>query len=113
MTCKACVERGTPESYGSEPKCAFPNGAFTSENWNCATLNTLREISDHTYGASTTYGDDETLEVIPLYENTFNFMIIGYYKQRGTVHTLIMLKEGTSITPNMIEVEAVIKLLRK
>ena len=54
MTCKACVERGTPENFASKPKCAFVHNTFSKENWNCATLNKLREISDKTYGATTT-----------------------------------------------------------
>lgn len=112
MTCKACVERGKPENYRSEPKCAFIHNTFSKENWNCATLNKLREISNQIHGASTTYGDDETLVVIPLYRNTFNFMIIGYYKQRGTVHTLMMIKEGSiNVVPNIKTIETIIKSL--
>lgn len=43
MTCAACRKRGKPDSFGSEPKCAFPDGGpFTPNNWNCATLDLIR-----------------------------------------------------------------------
>jgi hypothetical protein len=44
--CKRCAERGRPEYFGSEPVCAFPNGNFVGHNWQCATANELRRISE-------------------------------------------------------------------
>ena len=42
--CKMCVDRGRPAIFGSEPRCAWPDGTnFTSENWSCATANAIRE----------------------------------------------------------------------
>lgn len=41
MTCKLCQKRGKTWS-GADPKCAF-DGSF-SDNWNCATLNAIRDI---------------------------------------------------------------------
>lgn len=42
MPCKMCIERGRPAHYDSEPECAFESGEFSSENWNCATVNKIR-----------------------------------------------------------------------
>jgi hypothetical protein len=42
-SCKACFERGQTWS-GSAPKCAFLDGVFSSKNWNCATMNELRDL---------------------------------------------------------------------
>ncbi len=39
-----CKERGQTWS-GSAPRCAFESGVFSSDNWNCATANALRELS--------------------------------------------------------------------
>ena len=38
-----CQERGKTWE-GSDPQCAFVGGVFTWENWNCATMNALREL---------------------------------------------------------------------
>lgn len=48
--CKMCRERysgGRPESFGSDPKCAFPDGGpFTPDNWQCVTANAIRDIAE-------------------------------------------------------------------
>lgn len=44
MPCKMCLERGKTWS-GSDPTCAFNAGEFNTDNWNCATMNRLREIA--------------------------------------------------------------------
>ena len=43
MVCKACKERGQTWN-GSPPKCAFNSGAFSKDNWNCATAGLIRDI---------------------------------------------------------------------
>ena len=43
MVCDACKARGKTRE-GSDPKCGFPNGRFSLENWNCASLNALRDL---------------------------------------------------------------------
>src|ERR1017187_10290993 len=39
--CRMCQERGKTWE-GGDPKCAFPEGVFALDNWNCATANALR-----------------------------------------------------------------------
>ncbi len=43
MTCELCVERGKTWN-GDDPTCAFENTHFSDTNWNCATVNKLRDI---------------------------------------------------------------------
>ena len=43
LTCAACAERGKTWN-GSDPVCAFANGAFSEDNWSCATVERLREV---------------------------------------------------------------------
>jgi hypothetical protein len=45
MACKLCNERGKTWN-GDDPVCAFENGVFSNDNWNCATMNKLRNISE-------------------------------------------------------------------
>lgn len=45
--CPRCAEDPQPEGFGSPRRCAFDeSGAFTSENWNCASLSALLSDSD-------------------------------------------------------------------
>ena len=48
MICTECLIRGK-DWEGSDPKCAFDNDEklFSTDNWNCATMNKLRERADY------------------------------------------------------------------
>ena len=41
MTCPRCLARGKTWE-GDDPRCAFEMSTFSSDNWNCATMNDLR-----------------------------------------------------------------------
>ena len=43
MTCKMCKERGQTWE-GDKPRCAFESGVFDEDNWQCATINALRDL---------------------------------------------------------------------
>jgi len=45
MACRMCRERGKRWA-GDEPRCAFENGVFSGDNWNCGTMNVLRERAE-------------------------------------------------------------------
>ena len=49
MPCELCKERGKTWE-GSDPRCAFETGKFSTNNWNCATANALREICSDEWG---------------------------------------------------------------
>lgn len=113
--CKACTERGKPENYGSEPKCAFRKSGrlFGTDNWNCATLNELREAIHNTHTTFDLYNDDETLWIVSLLDQEWTFLILGHYKQRGTVHTLILLdgQQTPKIRPTLKSIEEILNIL--
>lgn len=46
MTCRLCTERGKTWD-GDDPKCAFPDGVFSTDNWNCATMQALIDVVEH------------------------------------------------------------------
>jgi hypothetical protein len=90
MVCAMCEERGKTWE-GGDPECAFRGGYFTHGNWNCATMNALRE-----YGLETAQRDVETPKhcwnedqnclVIPVDDHlglSCNFIVLGWYKSRG------------------------------
>lgn len=89
MTCRLCLERGKTWK-GEDPKCAFPSGVFESDNWNCATMNKLREISH----PSAVYSNDQWCKVIPTLGG--EFVILGWYKERGRTEYATLLDSDTT-----------------
>ena len=76
--CPRCTERGTLPSFASEPKCAFaPTGVFVADNWQCATMNALREIARDT---KIMWTCDQHAALLPL---EGGFIVLGWYKDRG------------------------------
>lgn len=44
MKCLAC-QRRVKNWQGDDPKCAFAEGSFNADNWNCATVSYIRILS--------------------------------------------------------------------
>ncbi len=74
--CQMCWELGKTWE-GDDPKCAFASGAFSSDNWNCATMNALRDLAEQASSRS----DEERCGVVPLHDGSF--IVLGWYKSRG------------------------------
>ena len=117
--CPSCVTRGKTWE-GSDPKCAFTTGVFSSNNWNCATLNKLREL---TYLCANhvqhTRVDEQNYCTLPLtevpYFQTINSnetavcLYFSWYKSRGLTEVLyIMFDTASPREPTLKEVEAII-----
>lgn len=114
MTCKLCNERGKTWS-GDDPKCAFKDNLFTTDNWNCATMNELRRISDEIETKMRNDMSCASVGIVPLdndyldymeYENVDSgYIVMTWYKERGrTGNALIMWDE--QVRP-LTELEAV------
>ena len=92
--CKACESRGKTWK-GGDPKCAFPDGVFTEENWMCATMNLLREkVEDSAFAH-----DDHSTALVALYDNP-RILLLHWYKSRGCtdVASLICGTEKDALT---------------
>lgn len=50
MKCKLCTEQGQPVNFGSQVRCAFESGEFSSDNWNCATACAIRAFMGEGWG---------------------------------------------------------------
>ncbi|MBR8661188.1 hypothetical protein [Brevibacillus sp. NL20B1] len=83
MSCKLCIERGKTWN-GDDPRCAFETGVFSPDNWNCATMNALREISRQ---LRTTYRDDmaaASIGYVPFEGDEYSgYIVMTWYKDRG------------------------------
>lgn len=83
MSCKLCQKRGKTWK-GDDPKCAFENGKFSSDNWACATMDELRGISMQ---LDLHYRDDDgagSFGAVPVVtDDDTGFVVMTWYKNRG------------------------------
>ena len=105
--CKLCKERGKTWE-GSDPICAFPHGVFDKRNWNCATMNRLREIVKSEDNEFTFYHrDDYITNSIGIIFCGSGFdaevegltLIMKWYKDRGATDNAFLLDESGRIMP--------------
>ena len=76
--CPHCIEREKPEYFGSDPKCAFRSGVFDTNNWQCATMNALRDLAEE----QTVRTEDNSAAIIPILGEG-GFILMRWYKERG------------------------------
>ena len=75
--CPRCQER-VKDWEGDDSKCGFDeNGNFLEHNWNCATLNALRDKAN----ANRVWSDDYSMSIIQTFG--VGFGILRWYKSRG------------------------------
>lgn len=114
MPCKLCDERGKTWE-GSDPVCAFPGDVFVSRNWNCATMNKLRELAENGSTSESEYCDqpgwswygvswragDSSFAVLesPIVEGEWvewvEWIVMSWYKGRGAVGAAQVFSDET------------------
>jgi len=100
--CPRCKAKyaSKPELFGSDPQCAFVTGEFDGENWQCATMDTLREINEEAVGydgGSHGWNLDENACVLSAGEG--DFLLMSWYKRRGRTQWAQWLDGGTDPKP--------------
>jgi len=122
--CPRCKRRKWPyEGEGSQPRCAFPDGVFNSDNWNCATANAIRDIAyegqnpmpdgvDYRYCEdqkyATIYADDILEDSDPEVVGP-EAVWVSWYKSRGTTDQIIALYSMGGAKPiTLTQAEALI-----
>lgn len=101
FACRRCVARGKTWT-GADPQCGFrPNGRFISDNWNCATLNALRELGEK----QELYGNEDNAAIFPRPDGEAGFVVLCWYKSRGrTEQAFLLTSDGRSpLTLRMAE----------
>lgn len=99
--CKMCEDRIWRHS-GSKPKCAFPDGVFVIDNWNCAAIDALIEIGESERLIQ--YCDDCCLISLICPGVSFNeetntdgecggFIILSRYKNHGSVQKCLFVND--------------------
>lgn len=91
MPCPRCVARGKTWQ-GDDPVCAFgDDGIFRTDNWNCATMNALRDLAER--GDSCWSRRDDmgagSIGVVSVYDGSAEedwqgfYIVMTWYKGRG------------------------------
>ncbi len=94
MKCPRCsaAYSGKVFTAGGVPRCAFPEGAeFQADNWNCATMNDLRNLVE----GRTVYSEDQNAALWPV---DGDFLVLGWYKSRGCTELAAVLS-GQKMMP--------------
>lgn len=96
--CARCSADLRPEGFGDDRRCAFTaDGSFTSDNWNCATLNALIGEADN----RAVEGCDERFEWTPVNGTDYGgWVITTRYKHRGCTSSAIVV--GDFYPPKML-----------
>lgn len=115
MTCTRCQGR-VKNWTGDDPKCAFPNdGAFTADNWNCATTGAIRRICDE--GDNTVFCDDQKYAALKVSDVTIPSghaltLWVSWYKSRGRTEAMWLLSEDEPPrVPTAADLDAIIEHL--
>ena len=101
MVCKKCKER-IKNWNGSDPKCAFPDGVFNTDNWNCATMNELRGLCEESY----CYNNDQYAALLE--GAGCDFVLLTWYKHRGRTNGAYQLTDNACTPLTIKEAEEVI-----
>ncbi|MCD6468697.1 MAG: hypothetical protein J7L32_05265 [Thermoplasmata archaeon] len=93
--CELCKKRGKPAEYGSEVKCAFrDDGVFTKDNWNCATMNKLRDIALKLGHHIRNDSDWGSFGAVPFDDDKHSgFIVMTWYKSRGKTDLAIYVDD--------------------
>ena len=120
MTCKLCAER-LKDWHGDDPKCAFAGGIFSGKNWNCATVNAIRDIinegNENRPGVDFQFCDDQkyaTLRVDELELGGALALWMTWYKSRGSTNGMwLMFSDQPPRPPTEQEVTIVIQAFQR
>ena len=118
MACDACKARGKTWP-GDDPKCGLPNGTFSADNWNCASLNALRDVvyegqQTMPSGVDYRYCDDQKYATVQVdqIEGVGGALAlwVTWYKSRGrTEGAWLMFSDQPPRPPTEDELMAVVR----
>jgi hypothetical protein len=112
--CKYCET--TPKSWnGDDRNCAFKDGVFSKDNWNCASMNKLRHIAE--VKELRQYGEDISCAMlrVPEVKNSDDewknngFCILSWYKDRGCTSNAVFISDEIETPLRFEQVEAILK----
>lgn len=119
MACRLCTERGKTWS-GDDPRCAFETGIFDTNNWNCATMSRLRDISRQLHTETRDDMACASIGYVPLSNDYADgdmdagYIVMTWYKDRGrTGQALIMWDDNEPRPLTLREAEEAIRCFER
>lgn len=131
--CALCKKIPIPKTFGSPRKCAFVDGKFTPDNWNCETANALRLLAGESWNpqpsATKLYlrRDDQSYAAIYVPSHPEDvpdgeilgpfrgggFIVMAWYKNHGQIEFMGRIDgyPASCQALSLVEAEAAIKNL--
>lgn len=111
MKCHLC-QKAEPHP---NRKCAFSSGQFSSDNWGCETMISLRAAVYN--WSDPVWSEDQYAGLVPIEihrdEHTYHHLLLGWYKRRGKTELCRILDgDGNVSTPTYIEIAELIDSLQ-
>lgn len=114
--CSRCAARGKTWN-GGDPECGFTeDGTFKVDNWNCASLNDLRQwiytgvVSNtiHTYREDYSYVVIDIEDVEPV---EGRYLHLSWYKSRGKTDNIMIVDTDNGVlrTATLDDIEAILR----
>lgn len=106
MACDRCLADPQPKHFGNPRRCAFtPEGVFTPDNWNCATIQALLELA-RTVNHE---GNDESMQMLYVDpKETRGWLVITRYKYRGKTSAAVVVGDQDPVVLTLSVAEAII-----
>ena len=94
-------------------KCAFKNSKFSSDNWNCETMNRLRDLVIDDYDGEKGEGkclwnEDQKCGIYAIPE-TGEFLVLSWYKRRGRTDGAWIVNESEVRNLTLKDAKEIIK----
>jgi len=90
-----------------KPMCAFPDGIFNRNNWNCATMNALRDIAEKLGTCQRNDQNAGSIGYVPFVDAEYEtvsgkwsgngYIVMTWYKNRGRTGNAIVMWDNEPI----------------
>lgn len=106
--CPRCKKRGKTWP-GSNPRCAFRTGKYSTDNWNCATMDGLRDLAEEE--RETYQRDDMNAGSFGFVHFSGGYICMSWYKSRGRTARAIVMRDD--IKPHVLTLKEAEQALKE
>lgn len=92
--CQGCLADPQPDNFASPRECAFEKtGRFNSQNWNCVSINRLRDAFgdvDINWDYEGVWCQVRRVEI----KSLDGWLVLSGYKRRGRLKSCLLIHDG-------------------
>lgn len=90
---------------GDDRKCAFLNGVFNTDNWNCSIMNELRDLCENVV-----WSNDQNASLLPIDGfGEYTYLFLGWYKNRGRTEQAFLISDRST---KQLALEDALKIIK-